>query len=100
MGSDGSSYYTYILVYTDDVLIVSDNPTKYISQLKAKYYVQESSIGHPNIYLGFRVKLVKDRSGNRAYAAIVPNFQDRNSSIFELTCQILHDIICVPIKRG
>ena len=68
MGSDGSSYYTYILVYTDDVLIVSDNPTKYISQLKAKYYVQESSIGHPNIYLGFRVKLVKDRSGNRAYA--------------------------------
>ena len=100
MWSDGSSYYTYILVYTDDILIVSDNPTKYMVQLKANYYVKESSIGPPNIYLGSRVKLVKDRSGNRVYAAIVPSFQDRNSSIYELTCQILHDIICVPIKRG
>ena len=26
---DSSSYYTYILVYTDDILIVSHNPTKY-----------------------------------------------------------------------
>ena len=68
MRSDGSSYYTYILVYTDDILIVSDNPTKYMAQLKANYYVKESSIGPPNIYLGSRVKLVKDRSGNRAYA--------------------------------
>ena len=100
MRSDGSSYYTYILVYTDGILIVSDNPTQYMAQLKANYYVKESSIGPPNIYLGSRVKLVKDRSGNRVYAAIVPNFQDRNSSIFELTCQILHDIICVPVKRG
>ena len=68
MMSNGSSYYTYILVYTDDILIVSHNPTKYMAQLKANYYVKESSIGPPNIYLGSRVKLVKDRSGNRAYA--------------------------------
>ena len=39
-----------------------------MAQLKANYYVKESSIGPPNIYLGSRVKLVKDRSGNRAYA--------------------------------
>ena len=68
MRSDSFSYYTYILVYIDDILIVSDNPTKYMAQLKANYYVKESSIGPPNIYLGSRVKLVKDRSGNRAYA--------------------------------
>ena len=68
MRSNGSSYYTYILVYTDDILIVSNNPTKYMAQLKANYYIKESSIGPPNIYLASRVKLVKDRSGNRAYA--------------------------------
>ena len=39
-----------------------------MAHLKANYYVKESSIGSLNIYLGFRVKLVKDRSGNRAYA--------------------------------
>ena len=68
MRSDGSSYYTYILVYTDDIFIVSDNPTKYMAQLKANYYVKESSTGPPNIYLGSHVKLVRDRSGNRLYA--------------------------------
>ena len=68
MRSDGSSYYTYILVYTDDILIVSDNPTKYMAQIKAYYYVKKSSIGPPNIYLGSHVKLVRDRSGNRLYA--------------------------------
>ena len=65
---DGSSYYIYILVYTNDILIVSHNLTKYMAHLKVNYYVKESSIGSPNIYLGSRIKLVKDRSGNRAYA--------------------------------
>ena len=39
-----------------------------MTQLKANYYVKESSIGPPNIYLGSRVKLVKDRLDNRVYA--------------------------------
>ena len=39
-----------------------------MSQLKANYYVKEDSIEPPNIHIGFRVKLVNDRSGNRAYA--------------------------------
>ena len=83
MRSDGFSYYTYILVYTDDILIVSDNPTKYMAQLKANYYVKESSIGPPNIYLGSRVKLVKDRSGDRAYADTSDDYIKKASKVIE-----------------
>ena len=83
MMSNGSSYYTYILVYTDDILIVSHNPTKYMAQLKANYYVKESSIGPPNIYLGSRVKLVKDRSGDRAYADTSDDYIKKASKVIE-----------------
>ena len=68
MRPDGSSYYTYILVYTDDILIASHSPTKYMAHLKDNCYVKKDSIGSPNISLGSRVRLVNDRSGNRAYA--------------------------------
>ena len=27
---DGTKYYTYILIYVDDILIVSDNPSHYM----------------------------------------------------------------------
>ena len=36
---DGTLYYTYILVYIDDVLIVSHNPTHYMDQLEIEYYM-------------------------------------------------------------
>ena len=65
---DGTKYYSYILVYTDDILIVSHDPKRYMDQLEANYYVKPESIKFPDIYLGSRVKRVNDRSGNPAYA--------------------------------
>ena len=32
---DGIQYYIYILIYVDDILIVSDNPLQYMNQLQA-----------------------------------------------------------------
>ena len=65
---DGTKYYTYILVYVDDILIISDKPKKYMDQLKSHYFVKPGSIGPPNIYLGAEVKRVPDRTGKLAYA--------------------------------
>ena len=48
---DGSIYYAYILVYVDDVLIVSDTPSQYMDQLKSEYYVKPSSISPPKLYI-------------------------------------------------
>ena len=45
MRSDGSSYYTYILVYTDDIFIVSDNPTNTWYNLKLIITLKKAVLG-------------------------------------------------------
>ena len=66
---DGTTYYTYILVYVDDILIVSADPKKYMDQLKGEYYVKPESIGSPTLYLGAEIKKVKDRRGLPAWSS-------------------------------
>ena len=65
---NGSKYYSYILVYVDDILIVSHDPTKYMAQLQDAYYVKPDSIKFPDLYLGAQVKKVMDRCGKPAFA--------------------------------
>ena len=48
--ADGTEYYTYILIYVDDILILSDNPSHYMKQFQAAYYVKENSKGPPRLY--------------------------------------------------
>lgn len=66
---DGSLYYSYILVYVDDILIVSESPNKYMDQLSKHYYVKDNSIGPPDLYLGTRYKRVKDRFGKTTWSS-------------------------------
>ena len=66
---DGTSYYSYILVYVDDILIISHDPERYMNQLKSKYYVKEDSIGPPKLYLGAEFKRVTNRSGGKCWAS-------------------------------
>jgi len=66
---NGSTYYAYILVYVDDVLIISDTPSQYMDQLKSEYYVKPSSITPPKLYLGAEIKKTNDRCGKPAWAS-------------------------------
>ena len=36
---EGNEYYTYIIVYVDDLIIVDKDPQKYMSLLEIKYIV-------------------------------------------------------------
>ena len=47
--ADGTEYCTYILIYVDDILILSDNPSHYMKQFQAAYYVKENSKGPPRL---------------------------------------------------
>ena len=49
---DGSKYYSCILIYTDDILVLDKFPQKYMDMLKERYTVKPSSIGEPTTYLG------------------------------------------------
>lgn len=50
--SDGTKYYEYVLVYTDDILAVSMKPKDIMAMLDQHYLIKPSSIGPPTTYLG------------------------------------------------
>ena len=62
--ADGSEYYEYILLYTDDTLAISESPEKLLRNELGKYFeLKEESIGPPKIYLGGRVQKVQLDNG-------------------------------------
>ena len=69
MNADGSSYYEYILLYTDDAVVVSENAEEILRNKLGKYFeLKPSSIGPPSLYLGSRVRKVSLDNGFKAWA--------------------------------
>jgi hypothetical protein len=67
--SDGSEYYEYVLLYTDDALVISENAERILRNEIGKYFdLKEGSIGPPDIYLGGKVSKVTLENGTRAYS--------------------------------
>jgi len=61
----GFKYYEYILVYVDDLLIISHEPMFIVTTLKSQYRLKEEEVGKPKTYLGAHVKeshLPEDRT--------------------------------------
>ena len=50
--TNGFQYYSYILVYVDDLLIIDKSPSSYMAQIQQNFKVKESSIEEPKTYLG------------------------------------------------
>jgi hypothetical protein len=55
---NGFKYNEYILVYVDDVLIISHSPMVHPERIQASYDLNPSSIGPPSRYLGADVRKV------------------------------------------
>ncbi|KAI2490038.1 Reverse transcriptase (RNA-dependent DNA polymerase) [Fragilaria crotonensis] len=55
---DGFKYYEYILVYVDDVLIISHAPEEHLKVIEATYELNPASVGPPSRYLGADVEKV------------------------------------------
>ena len=67
--SDGSEYYEYILLYTDDALVISENAEKVLREELGRYFtLKEESIGPPTIYLGGSVRKVQLDNGVECWA--------------------------------
>ena len=52
--SDGFQYWGYVLIYVDDLLVISENPKDILLAAKIDYYypIKPESIGPSSIYLG------------------------------------------------
>ena len=53
---DGFQYYEYVLIYVDDILVLSHQPNITMKALGELYRLKEGSVGIPERYLGATVK--------------------------------------------
>ena len=72
--SDGNKYYLYILVYVDDVLIIDEDPKRYMDLRQSSYTVNPASICEPDRYLGADIKKVLYEDGSIAYTISSDNY--------------------------
>ena len=55
-----TKYYEYVLLYTDDCLVISDRGEDVLRNEIGKYFsLKESSIGYPTQYLGVKLHMVE-----------------------------------------
>ena len=64
---NGFKYYSYILVYVDDILILDKLPGKYMTMIQEKFPVKQGSIEEPKIYLGANIGKVSYPDGSVAW---------------------------------
>jgi hypothetical protein len=69
MNANGSTCYEYVLLYTDDALVISENAEDILRREVGKYFeLKEESIGTPKIYLGGKVRRVQLENGVYAWS--------------------------------
>ena len=67
--SDGGEYWEYVLLYCDDVLVISEHGEATLRNEIGKYFeLKEESIGLPSIYLGGKMSKVTLNNGVEAWS--------------------------------
>jgi hypothetical protein len=52
---DGFKYWSYMFVYTDDILVVDHEPKVVMDYMASRYTLKHSSVEEPTIYLGAQI---------------------------------------------
>ena len=66
---DGTEYMEYVLLYVDDVLVISENAERVIrDEIGRHWEFKESSIEKPSIYLGGKCREVELDNGTKCWA--------------------------------
>ena len=66
--SDGSKYYDYVLLYTDDLLCISENKEDILRDIGKYFELKLDTLGPHKIYLGGLVRKVELNNGGEAWA--------------------------------
>ena len=66
---DGSKYNQYVLLYTDDIMCMMENPSEFMEkEIGSRFTLKEKSIGPPKKYLGNKVSQVTLDSGTTCWS--------------------------------
>ena len=53
---DKTEYYSYLVIYVDDILCVHEHPKRIIDKLGSVYRLKDGSVEKPERYLGIDIK--------------------------------------------
>ncbi len=68
------SYYSYVLVYIDNILCIYKDPGSVLKVLNKYFPLKPDSVGAPDIYLGAKLKLMQLENGVCAWGISPSNF--------------------------
>ena len=63
IGPDGDGYFSYIICYVDDVLVVHHDAMTTLINIDKYFKLKPSSIGDPDIYIGANLKYTRAANG-------------------------------------
>ena len=66
--TDGFKYYSYILLYVDDILVIHHDGMAALKSVDKYFRLKPDSIGDPDFYLGAKVRKVKMPNGVTSWA--------------------------------
>ncbi len=67
-------YYSYILVYVDDILCIHNHPGLILTQIDKYFPLKPDSVGEPDVYLGAKLKLMQLLNGVWAWGLSPSNY--------------------------
>ena len=68
MKPNGDRYYEMLLVYVNDILIISHDTKPIIDGIASQFHLKEDSLCAPHQYLGTMIKIYTDNSGSECWA--------------------------------
>ena len=71
---DGRDYYSYILVYVDDILVMDHDPKRFMLQLQSSYTVRKDTIKVPDQYLGADIDRIYFQDGSYAFTMVSSSY--------------------------
>ena len=89
---NGDRYYEMLLVYVDDILIISHDTKPIIDGIASQFHLKEDRLRTPNQYLGATIKIYTEDSGSECWAMssdeyvkaavadVMENLENRGSS--------------------
>ena len=54
--ADGTEYYSYILCYVDDILVIHHDPMPILNKIDKFFALKPDSVGDPDMYLGTKLR--------------------------------------------
>ena len=65
---NGEAYYEYVLVYVDDVLAISHDPTTIMKGIGEHFTIKDDKYGEPTAYLGANIERIQLDDGSWAWS--------------------------------